>query len=58
MARQGKYEESVASLLEPDVWRGLNIADYNLWAAEIWNILALRACRQYVVLMLSSSHMF
>ncbi|TFK92393.1 hypothetical protein K466DRAFT_595244 [Polyporus arcularius HHB13444] len=45
MARQGKYEESVASLLEPDVWRGLNIADYNLWAAEIWNILALRACR-------------
>ena len=46
MARQGKYQESVASLLEPDVWRGLNLADYNQWAAEIWNILALRACRQ------------
>ncbi|KAI0748037.1 hypothetical protein C8Q80DRAFT_1103902 [Daedaleopsis nitida] len=44
-ARQGKYEESIASLLEPDVWRGLNIADYNLWASEIWNIFALRACR-------------
>ncbi|KAI0807098.1 hypothetical protein C8Q74DRAFT_1313030 [Fomes fomentarius] len=45
VARQGNYEESIASLLEPDVWRGLNIPDYNLWASEIWNILALRACR-------------
>lgn len=35
-------------MLDPDVWRGLSLADYNLWASEIWNILALRACRRYV----------
>ncbi|KAM5535233.1 hypothetical protein V8D89_011169 [Ganoderma adspersum] len=46
VARQGKYQAAVASLLDPDVWRGLSLADYNLWASEIWNILALRACRR------------
>ncbi|KAI0362002.1 hypothetical protein OH77DRAFT_1416202 [Trametes cingulata] len=45
-ARQGHYVAAVAGLLEPDVWRGLNIADYNLWAGEIWHILALRASRR------------
>ena len=45
-ARQGRYEQAIASLLEPDVWRGLTVPDYNLWAAEIWRILALRACRR------------
>ncbi|PIL23911.1 hypothetical protein GSI_13662 [Ganoderma sinense ZZ0214-1] len=46
VARQGKYQAAVASLLDPDVWRGLSLADYNLWAFEIWSILALRACRR------------
>ena len=46
-ARQGKYTASIATLLEPDVWRGLGLADYNLWAGEIWHILALRASRRY-----------
>ncbi|KAH9854144.1 hypothetical protein C2E23DRAFT_914573 [Lenzites betulinus] len=45
-ARQGKYDAAIAGLLEPDVWRGLSIADYNLWAGEIWHILALRASRR------------
>ncbi|KAI0374802.1 hypothetical protein BV20DRAFT_986672 [Pilatotrama ljubarskyi] len=45
-ARQGNYVAAVAGLLEPDVWRGLSIADYNLWAGEIWHILALRASRR------------
>ncbi|KAI0664893.1 hypothetical protein C8Q70DRAFT_1049092 [Cubamyces menziesii] len=45
-ARQGKYTASIATLLEPDVWRGLGLADYNLWAGEIWHILALRASRR------------
>ncbi|KAI9064349.1 hypothetical protein FKP32DRAFT_1716212 [Trametes sanguinea] len=45
-ARQGKYTASIATLLEPDVWRGLSLADYNLWAGEIWHILTLRASRR------------
>ncbi|KAI8998714.1 hypothetical protein BD414DRAFT_475857 [Trametes punicea] len=45
-ARQGKYTASIATLLEPDVWRGLSLADYDLWAGEIWHILALRASRR------------
>ncbi|KAL1947766.1 hypothetical protein VTO73DRAFT_13490 [Trametes versicolor] len=45
-ARQGKYESAIAGLLEPDVWRGLHITDYNLWAGEIWHIFALRASRR------------
>ncbi|KAI0831217.1 hypothetical protein BC628DRAFT_1407751 [Trametes gibbosa] len=45
-ARQGKYDAAVSGLLEPDVWRGLDIADYNIWAGEIWHILALRASRR------------
>ncbi|KAL7283326.1 hypothetical protein ACG7TL_002755 [Trametes sanguinea] len=45
-ARQGKYTASIATLLEPDVWRGLSLADYNLWAGEIWHILILRASRR------------
>ncbi|KAI0637056.1 hypothetical protein C8Q77DRAFT_1095769 [Trametes polyzona] len=45
-ARQGKYVAAISTLLEPDVWRGLNITDYNLWAGEIWHILALRASRR------------
>ncbi|KAJ2991321.1 hypothetical protein NUW54_g8225 [Trametes sanguinea] len=47
-ARQGKYTASIATLLEPDVWRGLSLADYNLWAGEIWHILTLRASRRCV----------
>ncbi|KAI0646968.1 hypothetical protein C8Q79DRAFT_957197 [Trametes meyenii] len=45
-ARQGKYVAAISGLLEPEVWQGLDIADYNLWAGEIWHILALRASRR------------
>ncbi|KAL4248144.1 Anaphase-promoting complex subunit 5 [Abortiporus biennis] len=45
-ARQGKYEEAVAMLIHPDVWSGLTFNDYNIWASEIWHILALRASRR------------
>ncbi|KDQ60855.1 hypothetical protein JAAARDRAFT_31853 [Jaapia argillacea MUCL 33604] len=45
-ARQGRYEEALGFLLEPDVWRGINMEDYELWAQEIWHILALRATRR------------
>ncbi|KDQ33264.1 hypothetical protein PLEOSDRAFT_1091403 [Pleurotus ostreatus PC15] len=42
-ARQGQYETALAKLLEPDIWRGLTIRDYSLWANQVWHILALRA---------------
>ncbi|KZT68114.1 hypothetical protein DAEQUDRAFT_339649 [Daedalea quercina L-15889] len=45
-ARQGKYEAALASLIDPDVWRGLYMIDYNTWANEIWHILVLRASRR------------
>ncbi|KAH9934779.1 uncharacterized protein B0H18DRAFT_978208 [Fomitopsis serialis] len=45
-ARQGKYEAALASLIDPDVWRGLYMTDYHIWANEIWHILALRASRR------------
>lgn len=35
-------------LFEPNVWRGLSMNNYNLWAAEIWHILVLRATRRPV----------
>ncbi|CCL99134.1 uncharacterized protein FIBRA_01149 [Fibroporia radiculosa] len=45
-ARQGKYRDAIAILLDPDVWRGLSIVHYNMWASEIWHILVLRASRR------------
>ena len=48
LARQGAYTKALSMLLEPDVWRGLSIDDYTLWALEIWHILALRATRRYM----------
>ncbi|KAI0928780.1 hypothetical protein AcV7_008835 [Taiwanofungus camphoratus] len=45
-ARQGRYEDAIAMLLEPDVWRGLTLNDYNVWACQIWHILVLRASRR------------
>ncbi|KAJ7905458.1 hypothetical protein B0H14DRAFT_2660330, partial [Mycena olivaceomarginata] len=45
-ARQGKYEKSLCALLQPSVWRGLTLVDYNLWAHEVWHILVLRATRR------------
>ncbi|KAF9270017.1 hypothetical protein L218DRAFT_849491 [Marasmius fiardii PR-910] len=45
-ARQGSYENALAMLLEPSVWKGLAIYDYGLWAQEVWHILALRASRR------------
>ncbi|KAJ7470732.1 hypothetical protein FB451DRAFT_1254671 [Mycena latifolia] len=45
-ARQGKYETSLSALLQPNVWRGLSLVDYNLWAQEVWHILVLRATRR------------
>jgi hypothetical protein len=46
-ARQGNYNEALAMLLEPSVWRGLSIRDYSSWAHQIWHILALRATRRF-----------
>ncbi|KAA1469483.1 hypothetical protein DENSPDRAFT_835114 [Dentipellis sp. KUC8613] len=45
-ARQGKYQEAIAMLLEPDVWRELSVGDLNQWALQIWHILVLRASRR------------
>ena len=45
-ARQGKYQDAIAVLLEPDIWRGLNLHDYSQWASQIWHIIVLRACRR------------
>jgi len=45
-ARQGKYQDAIAVLLEPDVWRGLSLHDYSQWASQIWHIIVLRASRR------------
>ncbi|KAF8163271.1 hypothetical protein B0H34DRAFT_694755 [Crassisporium funariophilum] len=45
-ARQGNYNDALASLLDPAVWRGLSIPDYASWAHQIWHILALRITRR------------
>ncbi|KAJ7452459.1 hypothetical protein B0H11DRAFT_2073533 [Mycena galericulata] len=45
-ARQGNYEKSLSALLQPNVWRGLSLVDYALWAQEVWHILVLRATRR------------
>ncbi|KAI0283133.1 hypothetical protein BGY98DRAFT_1087979 [Russula aff. rugulosa BPL654] len=45
-ARQGKYQDAIAVLLEPDIWRGLNLHDYSQWASQIWHIIVLRASRR------------
>ena len=45
-ARQGKYQDAIAVLLEPDVWRGLSLHDYSQWASQIWHIIVLRATRR------------
>ncbi|KAH9951375.1 hypothetical protein B0H21DRAFT_849637 [Amylocystis lapponica] len=45
-AREGMYEDALAIMLEPDVWRGLTLNDYNAWANEVWHVLVLRASRR------------
>jgi len=45
-ARQGKYQDAIAVLLESDVWRGLSLHDYSQWASQIWHIMVLRASRR------------
>ncbi|KAI0273378.1 hypothetical protein BC834DRAFT_965918 [Gloeopeniophorella convolvens] len=45
-ARQGGYQDAVAVLLEPNVWRGLTLSDYARWASQIWHIMVLRASRR------------
>lgn len=45
-ARQGNYDEALALLVDPSVWRGLIIHDYATWAHQIWHILTLRATRR------------
>jgi len=45
-ARQGLYQDGLAMLLDPDVWRGLPLTDYISWATQIWHILVLRASRR------------
>ena len=47
-ARQGKYDDGLAILFDPDVWRGISMDDYGLWAQKIWHILTLRASRRCV----------
>ncbi|KAF8959053.1 hypothetical protein BDZ97DRAFT_1839603 [Flammula alnicola] len=45
-ARQGNYNEALALLIDPSVWRGLIVHDYSIWAHQIWHVLALRATRR------------
>jgi anaphase-promoting complex subunit 5 len=45
-ARQGEYQDAIAILLEPDVWRGLSLHDYSQWVSQIWHIIVLRASRR------------
>ncbi|KAI0695904.1 hypothetical protein BC835DRAFT_1272629 [Cytidiella melzeri] len=52
-ARQGDYEKGVSLLLNPDVWCGIDMADYEQWAAQIWHVLMLRASRRGQTRMIS-----
>ncbi|KIK70807.1 hypothetical protein GYMLUDRAFT_210293 [Collybiopsis luxurians FD-317 M1] len=45
-ARQGNYDNALGILLDPSVWRGLSLPDYQLWAQEVWQVLTLRATRR------------
>ncbi|KAF9480133.1 hypothetical protein BDN70DRAFT_912885 [Pholiota conissans] len=45
-ARQGKYTEALALLIDPSTWCGLILHDYGQWAYQIWRILTLRATRR------------
>ncbi|KAN0140851.1 hypothetical protein V8E53_001295 [Lactarius tabidus] len=45
-ARQGGYQDAIAILVEPDIWRGLSLNDYSQWASQIWHIIVLRASRR------------
>ncbi|KAF8258613.1 hypothetical protein EI94DRAFT_1621071 [Lactarius quietus] len=45
-ARQGGYQDAIAILLEPEIWRGLSLNDYSQWASQIWHIVVLRASRR------------
>lgn len=47
-ARQGRYDDGLAILLDPEVWRGISVDDYGLWAQKVWHILTLRASRRYI----------
>ncbi|KIY63028.1 hypothetical protein CYLTODRAFT_403804 [Cylindrobasidium torrendii FP15055 ss-10] len=53
-ARQGQYSESMAALLEPEVWRGLHTSDYNTLASQMWHIIVLRAARRGQVKLIDS----
>lgn len=55
-ARQGQYQDAIAVLLEPDVWRGLSLHDYSQWASQIWHIVVLRASRRLSHFTNSRSH--
>lgn len=49
LSRQGKEDESLITLLDPETWRGL---DYSLhqvadWAGEIWKTMLFLASRRY-----------
>ncbi|ELU44876.1 Apc5 domain-containing protein [Rhizoctonia solani AG-1 IA] len=46
LSRQGKSQEAVVGLLDPDVWRGLNRVQKETWAREIWCILEGQARRR------------
>lgn len=48
MARQGDYNAALSLLIDPSVWRGLILRDYEIWADQLWDILALRATRRWV----------
>ncbi|KAF8758434.1 hypothetical protein RHS01_02503 [Rhizoctonia solani] len=48
LSRQGKSQEAVVGLLDPDVWRGLNRVQKETWAREIWCILEGQARRRKI----------
>jgi len=47
-ARQGGIEAALVTLLDPPTWAQLNLRQYNIWAAEIWNVLVLHLARKCV----------
>jgi len=46
LARNGAYEEALASILHTDTWMTLNHTQYVEWAEQVWHVLAIRAIRR------------
>lgn len=46
LTRQGKHNEALQLLLDPQTWRGLNSRQYPIWALAVWKVFDFVAERR------------